>query len=81
MSESLRSTAPTPSAAPAGADLTEDRLLRPVEAARIVGVSKDCLLRWREEKIGPPYLRLSGRVLRYPERLLGAWLADRIAAQ
>ena len=32
------------------------------QAAKLFGVTKNCLARWRSEKAGPAYYRLAGRI-------------------
>lgn len=55
------------------------RLLKPAEVADRIGVSKYTLLEWRRDGFGPPFLRLRGNSLRYPESELEAWVSERTA--
>lgn len=40
-------------------------MLNDVEAAALLGVAPATLNRWRAERIGPAFVRLSGRCVRY----------------
>ena len=42
-------------------------------AAEYLGIAYATLVLWRREGHGPPYLRL-GRLIRYPESDMDAWL-------
>ena len=42
-----------------------DRLLRPAEAARLLGVSPRCLKDWRRDGRNLPFVRLTARAIRY----------------
>ena len=52
-------------------------LLRPEEAARRLGLTVRALDKWRARGIGPRYVRLSARAIRYPLDALEAWIAGR----
>ena len=54
------------------------RLLTQKEAAELLAVSESWLekLRWLNDPEGPPFLRI-GRLIRYRESELKAWLATR----
>ena len=60
-----------------------ERLVTAAEAAVILGVSTVTLAQWRwRPRVDippPPYLRISGRSIRYKESDLMAWIADRVA--
>lgn len=58
--------------------LQQDRLLTPAEAGGILGVSGPVLRRHRR-KWGIPAVKV-GRELKFPERELRAWIANRPAA-
>ena len=47
-----------------------------IVAARL-GVPESTLTDWRFRKKGPPWTKL-GRLVRYPEPLLDAWLAEQL---
>jgi len=52
----------------------DDRLLPPREAAEYLGVGLIALRDWRYRRIGPPYIRLGHRTVRYRKSDLDAWL-------
>lgn len=52
-------------------------LLRPEEAARRLGLTVRALDKWRARGIGPRYVRLSARAIRYPLDALEAWVTAR----
>jgi predicted site-specific integrase-resolvase len=54
-------------------------LLKPSDVADRLRVSKYTLLEWRRSGFGPPFLRLRGNDLRYPETKLKEWIAERTA--
>jgi len=54
-------------------------LLKPKEVARRLDVSPHTLLEWRRDGFGPPFMRLRGNDLRYPEDELETWIHDRTA--
>ena len=60
-----------------------ERLVTAAEAAVILGVSPITLAQWRwRPRVDippPPYLRISGRAIRYKESALMAWIAERAA--
>ena len=39
------------------------------EVARMLGVTKGCLAKWRSESQGPAYYRVAGRIFYRPEDL------------
>lgn len=45
-----------------------------VEAARIIGVSAASLRRWRQRRMGPPYRKVGGHLVRYRRSDLEHWL-------
>lgn len=47
-------------------------LVRPDQAAEIVGLRKGTLDQYRARRIGPPYVR-KGRKIYYPKQLLEEW--------
>jgi predicted DNA-binding transcriptional regulator AlpA len=53
-------------------------LLTCFQVARLLGVSWYCLYEWRKAGCGPPYLRISHGVLRYPRNALESWLRSRL---
>ncbi|MFC1660873.1 helix-turn-helix transcriptional regulator [Gemmatimonadota bacterium] len=54
-------------------------LLKPAQVAQRLGVSRYTLLEWRRAGFGPPFLRLRGNDLRYPEEQLEKWISERTA--
>ena len=54
-------------------------LLTTEEVARLLGVDPSSVRRWRAERPpqGPPFIRLSERVVLYDAHDLHTWLADR----
>lgn len=55
-------------------DLAE--YLHPKDAAALLGLQASTLAKWRETRSdGPPFVRLGGRVCRYPRGLLLEWAA------
>jgi hypothetical protein len=50
--------------------------LSPLQVARLLGVSSWCLLLWRKKGFGPPFLRVTRNIIRYPKQGLDAWLAS-----
>ncbi|MCL2716304.1 MAG: helix-turn-helix domain-containing protein [Alphaproteobacteria bacterium] len=57
-------------------DLAHDRLLYPIEVARLIRRSESSLRRDRSKKRGPAYVKIPGRVL-YLESHVRAWLETR----
>lgn len=51
-------------------DSDDDRSLDTAQAADFLGVSPRSMERWRLQKVGPPYFKLSPRAIRYSLRLL-----------
>lgn len=52
-----------------------DRLLTRGEAAALLNLSKDTLIRWARRGVGPKFYRLGGQT-RYPLTDLLAWLEE-----
>lgn len=51
-----------------------DRLLTTAETASLTGFSEKTHRNWRCDGIGPPYVRVGGRAVRYRESELRAWI-------
>jgi predicted DNA-binding transcriptional regulator AlpA len=51
-----------------------DEQLPPEIVAQLLHVSPDTLVGWRTRKVGPPYVRLNPRMVRYPRGELIDWL-------
>jgi len=54
------------------------KLLPVDEVCERIGLSRWTLAAWRKAGFGPPYLRLKGNDLRYPEDSLAKWIQERI---
>ena len=55
-----------------------ERYLSPDDAAAVIGLTTPrTLAAWRLRRQGPPYVRLSGTLVRYPEARLRAWIESR----
>jgi predicted DNA-binding transcriptional regulator AlpA len=54
----------------------EDRLLKPRDAANLLGLSESTLAKLRLSGGGPEYLKL-GRSIRYARKSLDTWIAAR----
>jgi predicted DNA-binding transcriptional regulator AlpA len=52
-------------------------LLREKEVADLLGLSSATLRNWRTRGDGPPFVRLSGRAIRYQPVALREWVAQR----
>jgi predicted site-specific integrase-resolvase len=52
-------------------------LFDPHEAARILGVSRSCLAKWRCSGTGPPHIRVGSRI-RYSKIMVEKWLEGRV---
>jgi predicted DNA-binding transcriptional regulator AlpA len=55
----------------------DDQLLDQETAAALLGVSPRTMERWRAERSGPPFIKLSARAIRYSRRALLLWIAER----
>ncbi len=54
--------------------MTAKPLLTIEEVAEHLGVSRQLLYSWRHEGKGPPVIQLEGRLLRYSQAELAAWV-------
>lgn len=54
------------------------RLLRAEDVAEITGLSMETLARWRSQRKGIPFLKLSRNCVRYQQADLDRWLNERI---
>jgi hypothetical protein len=61
--------------APSDQDLSDERLLSPVEAARRLRMQPTTLKAWRLRRWGPSYIAVSRQCIRYRECDLNAWVA------
>ncbi len=48
------------------------------EAAFKLGVKRGTLYSWVSRRVGPPFVRLSGRCVRFDEEALDEWLRGRV---
>ena len=53
-----------------------DVLLKTAEAAKRLGVAKRTMEDWRLDKIGPPYVRVGRRLIRYRASDLAEYVAS-----
>ena len=54
--------------------MSESRLLTPEEAGAMLGIKIQTLSNWRTRKVGPPYVRVGQRLIRYRENDLQAFV-------
>jgi predicted DNA-binding transcriptional regulator AlpA len=54
----------------------DDVLLDQDSSSALLGVSPRTLERWRAERTGPPFVRLSARAIRYSRVALRRWLSE-----
>ena len=66
----------TPSRKTEPADLGQ--LLSPAEVSRRLGVPQATLSDWRYRKRGPGFVRFNGKTVRYPEKMLAAWVRSNL---
>lgn len=57
--------------------MSGDTLLRAEEVARILNTSVRTLDGWRRQGVGPPWVKLSRRAVRYAANGLTDWVATR----
>lgn len=50
--------------------------LSPLQVARLLGMGAWNLLLWRKKGFGPPFIRVTRRIIRYPREGFEAWLAS-----
>ena len=63
-----------------GHSVNLDDVLRPSEAAKVVGTPEGTLRYWRSSNQGPPWFRLSKRSIRYLRSDCEQWVRDQMAA-
>lgn len=56
--------------------MTDYNLLNTAELAELLHASKRTVIRWRQERIGPPWVRAGGKVL-YRRSDVDQWLERR----
>jgi hypothetical protein len=59
-----------------------DELLSQAAAAALLSMSARSLERWRQTRKpgSPPFIKMSGRMIRYSRRALLAWLSEKTIA-
>lgn len=57
-----------------------ERLLRPAEAAAMLGLAKSTLARWRLEQRGPRWVRLGARAVAYRQSDIQQFAESGVAA-
>ncbi len=57
-----------------------DALLRPEEAAAFLGFTRRALEDWRRRGVGPQFVRVSSRAVRYRRRDLLEWAEARLSS-
>lgn len=60
---------------------TDAQLLREEEAARLLGCRPRTLKSWRAQGLGPPFVRISRRFVRYRPSDLLHWVACHVQPQ
>ena len=50
-------------------------------AAALLGVVRQTLAQWRRRGVGPPYVRISVRCVRYRPEDLAVWIAARVSTE
>jgi helix-turn-helix protein len=58
----------------------QEEMIKATDAARILGVARQTLAGWRARHIGPPYVALTARSLRYKRSDLTAFIQAREVA-
>jgi DNA-binding transcriptional regulator YiaG len=56
-----------------------DEYLTPDQVAALLHVGKDTLQKWRQLRIGPPYEKINGRLIRYIKVKLHGFVIGRAA--
>ncbi len=77
----MSDTATMPDSAIANLDIVSiltAELLTTQQAADIVGLTKWTLAYWRAQRLGPPFMLISRRCIRYSRAQLESWLKARI---
>ena len=54
-----------------------DEILSETGAGQLVGVVGHTMRKWRQLRIGPPYIQVSGRCIRYRKADVLRWLEQR----
>ena len=56
------------------------KLLTPADVAELMGVDQQLLADWRSRRVGPPFLKLGHRTVRYNPETVSKWLTSRQVA-
>ena len=54
------------------------KLLSTAEVAALTGLKPKTLANWRSQNKGPPYVKVSAYLVRYPEDRLAKWIDSRL---
>lgn len=54
-----------------------EKLLTAADVAELIGVAPGLLAEWRSRRVGPPFLKLSHKVVRYDPATVRKWMAAR----
>jgi hypothetical protein len=57
-----------------------ESLLTPIEASRFLHIHPMTLNAWRCKGLGPPYIKLNTRNIRYSKRVLERYLSEKMRA-
>jgi predicted DNA-binding transcriptional regulator AlpA len=60
--------------------MSDESMMRAEEVARFLNTSVRTLDGWRRQGVGPPWVKLSQRAVRYEARALADWVATRSPA-
>lgn len=52
-------------------------VMMPNDVCKMLGISRVTLQTWRERNIGPPFLRLNQRTIRYLKKDLERWMQEK----
>ena len=55
-----------------------DFYLTEKEAAKVLSLSPRTLSNWRAKRVGPPWLKLEGKIVRYSMNRLREWMSSNI---
>jgi hypothetical protein len=54
------------------------RCVRPCEVEKLWGINRETLGYWRKHAYGPPFFKISRKIILYPVADLEAWLAGKL---
>src|SRR5579859_4949344 len=58
-------------------ELSKIELLNEAQTAELLGVAPGTLTDWRGQRIGPPWVKMTNRLIRYRRADVEKWLSDR----